>query len=203
MRHFFPVEAFTRWLVVYSCGLRVSNKQNTSFMKHSFFCAALIAGAFFMSGCEASNQPINPNEQTVFDAQLWPLVNSASHWTYYRHSQALLERGNGSGHPHSHLRTRYNTKAASQLDASGKVLVNPVFPDSSLIIKELINNGIVEAQAVMFKLRTARNAGPGGWIWAEYTAAGNVTVSSLDGARICSDCHSTGIDFTRMNGSHP
>ncbi len=173
-------------------------------MKHTFrSAAALVAGALLISGCEASNQPVNPNGPTVEDAQLWPLVNSTSHWTYYRNSEALLPRGNGSGHPHSHLRTRYNTKAASQLDAGGKVLVNPVFPDSSLIVKELINNGIVEGQAVMFKLGTARNAGPGGWIWAEYTAAGNVTVSSLDGAQTCSGCHSTGIDFTRMNSSHP
>ena len=171
-------------------------------MKSTFFHAFLLAGAL-LTGCTATDQPINPNGPVVSDDQLRNLVNSTSQWTYYRHSDAFLARGNGSGHPHSHLRTKYNAKAATQLDANGKVLVNPVFPDSSLILKELINNGITEGYALMFKHRTAQNAGPGGWVWAEYTAAGDVAVSTLDGVGACSGCHSTGIDFTRMNRSHP
>lgn len=172
-------------------------------MKNIFLCAALCIAAIVATGCEKTDQPLNSNGPTVTDSQLRNLISSTSQWTYYKNSSVALPRGNGSGHPHSHLLTRYNIKASSQLDAAGKVLVDPVFPDSSLIVKELINDGMTEAYAVMFKLRNAKNAGPGGWIWAEYTKEGDVTVPASEGAQTCSGCHSSGIDFTRMNSSHP
>lgn len=162
----------------------------------------LTAGIVF-TGCEQNGQPIDTSGTLITDAALWNMVQSTTTWSYYKHNDTFLERGNGSGHTQSHLRTRYNTRAAAQLDLGGKVLVNPVFPDSSLIVKELANGKTVEQIAVMFKLRGAANAGSGGWIWAEYTPSGEVVRSAIGGAATCSGCHSSGIDYTRMNSAHP
>jgi hypothetical protein len=163
----------------------------------------LLATGIFTTGCDQNNQPIDTSGTLITDAALWKMVQSTTTWSYYKHNDTFLERGSGSGHTQSHLRTRYNARAATQLDLGGKVLVDPVFPDSSLIVKELATGRKVEQIAVMFKMRGASNAGPGGWIWAEYTPTGEVVRSAIGGSSMCSDCHSSGIDYTRMNSAHP
>lgn len=193
---------FAQWRITRT----VHSRRHRTNMKRTGLLRTLLplltAGIFF-TGCEQNDQPIDPSGTFITDAALWNLIHSTTTWSYYKDNDKFLTRGNGSGHTQSQLRTRYNTKAATQLDLGGKVLVNSVFPDSSLIVKELANNGTVEQIAVMFKLRGAGNAGAGGWIWAQYTPTGEVVRSAFGGASECSGCHSSGIDYTRMNSAHP
>ena len=124
---------------------------------------------------------------------------------YYKNSTDTLQRSSGSGHTaQPKLRTRYNAKAAAMLDAQGKVKAGAVFSDSSLIVKELFNAGNqIEVLAYMFKLSGADNADANGWVWGEVSPGGNVLYTVTNKGAGCNGCHSTGIDYTRMNDSHP
>ncbi len=169
---------------------------------------AVLPAVFFwavwsLTGCSDSSSSPAPNPPAdVTDAQLYELQKTAAGWTYYRLTPDTLVRGGNSAHPDRVL-VRYNAKAATQLDTGGKVTVNADFPDSSLIVKEVFTGSTRTIVAYMFKLRAAANAGPGGWVWSETRADGTPFISaSLRGAN-CAPCHSTGVDYTRMNDAHP
>lgn len=124
----------------------------------------------------------------------YPMTRSAASFT--------LLRSAGSGHTDPQLRTRYDARAATQLDGAGKVRPGAIFPDSSLIVKELITGGTLSRYAVMMKMRGSERAG-GGWLWAYYGPSGSTQISITDRGGACVGCHTKGIDLTRMNDSHP
>jgi len=136
------------------------------------------------------------------DAQLLSLAQAGGNWVYYKNSTDTIAKAPSSAHDEPRLRTRYNTKAATQLDMNGKVRVDPNFPDSSLIVKELFTGPAITTLAIMFKLRGAPNAG-NGWVWSELDIQGNVKISSASKGAGCISCHSAGLDYTRMNDAHP
>jgi hypothetical protein len=134
----------------------------------------------------------------VTDDDLGVLSRPAAVWTYFNNSPALIARASSSPHPETVIRVRYNPFAAGQLDAAGRVKAGAVFPDSSVIVKELYNGTTLSTTAVMMKLNGSRS-----WIWAVYGADGSVQYSTAGRGGACSSCHSSGIDYTRMNDSHP
>lgn len=138
----------------------------------------------------------------VTDAQLLSLAQAPAGWVYYKNSTDTLIKASNSAHDEPRLRTRYNAKAASQLNADGKVKLDPNFPDSSLIVKELFTGPTITTFAIMFKLRSASNAG-NDWVWSELDVNGNVKISAANKGAGCISCHSAGLDHTRMNDSHP
>ena len=163
-----------------------------------------IACLFAMSGC--STDPLadlSPGVgPAISDADLFTLAKIGPTWSFYKRSSTPIQR---SSHPHpeTHALVRYNTRAATQLDAAGKVISGAFFPDSSIIVKELSNNGTLNTYTVMMKLRGSSSAGFDGWIWAEFDPSGQVKYSTRGRGGSCSTCHSSGIDYTRMNDSHP
>ncbi len=164
---------------------------------------------FVLSACqEEEGTPVTPAESsvTVTDASLYALIKSTAGRTYYKNSADTLAKNSGtSGHSEPKIRTWYNAAAASQLDASGKVKSSPAFPDSSLIVKEIINgDGTLSYYAVMMKMRSAANGDANGkWVWAKLGPLGSADYSvDLRGAG-CTGCHASAFDFTRMNDSHP
>jgi hypothetical protein len=131
------------------------------------------------------------------------LARATSGWVFYKNRSDTLLRSSASGHSSARLRTRYNAQAATQLDAAGKVRAGASFPDSSLIVKELIGaSGALDRYAVMMKLRGSENA-RGGWLWAYYAPTGGTQITIEDRGDACADCHARGIDYTRMSDSHP
>jgi hypothetical protein len=134
--------------------------------------------------------------------QLSALARASTGWTYWRNRSDTLLRSNGSGHVEARLRTRYNARAAAQLDANGRVRAGAVFPDSSLIVKELIIGNTLNRYAVMYKLPSAANAN-GGWLWAYYAPDGATQIALTSRGGACVGCHTPGVDRTRMNDSHP
>jgi PBP1b-binding outer membrane lipoprotein LpoB len=168
----------------------------------------LLLTAAALTGCSKDETaPVaSSSAVTVTDASLYMLIKSTASYQFYKNSSDTLAKNNGtSGHTEPKMRTKYNAKAASQLDANGKVKASPNFPDSSLIVKEIINtDGSLSYYAVMFKLRSADNAdGAGTWVWAKVGPTGSALYSTgLKGAG-CTGCHASAFDFTRMNDSHP
>ena len=154
------------------------------------------------AGLSCSDTGVEKTPDAVTDSQLLALAQTSVGWVYYRYSSDTLNKAPGSAHDEPRLRTRYNAKAATQLDPNGKVKLNPNFPDSSLIVKELFTGSTITTVAIMFKLRSAPNAGKG-WIWSELDVAGNVKISASSEGAGCISCHGAGLDYTRMNDAHP
>ncbi len=138
----------------------------------------------------------------VSDVSLYALAQPAASWTFFKRSSTPIARSSRP-HPETHALVRYNTQAATQLDASGKVRAGASFPDSSIIVKTLSNGSTLVTYSVMMKLRGSSSAGFDGWIWAEYEPNGAVKYSTAGRGGACSSCHSSGIDYTRMNDSNP
>jgi hypothetical protein len=148
-----------------------------------------------LAGLETGNGP------AVSDATMYSFTQSSTGWTYYKNSRVPIVR-QSNPHPGSAL-VRYNPVAATQLDGAGKVRTGVTFPDSSVIVKELYTGSSLTGFTVMFKLRGSASAGFDGWIWGEYLIGGGVKYSTSGRGGACSACHSVGIDYTRMNDSHP
>ena len=177
-------------------------------MYHRMHCKLLLAfllSTIIFSGCKKEGTPTSVAQSTVTDADLLTLVQSTTTTTYYRHSLKILPHSSGSGHSDfPFLRTRYNTIAATQLDINGQVKKDAIFPDSSLIIKELFNaDTTIGRFALLFKSTRALNADANGWVWAEIATSGTVAYSVSNKGAGCIGCHSAGINFTRMNDSFP
>lgn len=147
--------------------------------------------------------PAPPSGSTMTDAALSSLARATTGWTYYKNRPDTLLRSAQSGHAEARLRTRFNAAAATQLDATGKVRAGASFPDSALIVKELVIGNVLSRYAVMYKLRGSANAGTGGWLWAYYAPDGSPQIGTAGRGAACQSCHSAGIDHVRMNDSHP
>lgn len=155
------------------------------------------------SGDAAGTSDADGSGSALTDAAVSTLARAPSGWTWYRNRGDTLLRSAGSGHAETRLRTRFNAIAAQQLDAAGKVRTGASFADSSLIVKELIIGGTLSRYAVMMKARGSPNASTGGWLWAYYAPDGSPQIGIGGRGAACVGCHSTGIDYTRMNDSHP
>ena len=167
--------------------------------------SALLALLIALAACGGGDAPgagTSPSPVDLTDAQVSALARVSTGWTYYRNRSDTLLRSVGSGHAEARLRTRYNSIAATQLDANGRVRAGASFPDSSLIVKELIIGGTLNRYAVMLKRRTSANAASG-WLWAYYAPDGAPQIPITARGGSCVGCHAAGIDLTRMNDSHP
>lgn len=169
-------------------------------MKQLLFAAMI---CFLMTGCKKEDSPTSV-DQTVTDSQLLILAKNTTTKTFYKLSTDTLSKGGNSAHPGPKLRTWYNAKAATQLTAQGIVKPSPTFADSSLIVKEIYNaDGMLSLYAVLFKLSSASNKGPGDWVWAEFEPNGTPVISATAKGAGCASCHSSAFDYTRMNDVHP
>ena len=119
------------------------------------------------TGCkDEDSNPGNSSPANFSDADFYTMAKTTTGFTYFNNSTDKLTRAPGSGHTQPTLSTRYNAKAASQLDTLFKVKSSANFPDSSFVVKELYNaDGTVAIYAFMYKLKNDPNADANGWIW--------------------------------------
>ena len=140
------------------------------------------------------------------DKQLLDMAKESSGFTWYNNSNALLNKSSGSGHSQPFLRTRYNTIAATMLDGSGKITAGAVFPDGSLIVKELFSNSTdLGRYAILYKKASDANADANGWVWGYINADETVAEPAANKGTGCRGCHSqaNSIDFMLMNAYFP
>ncbi|MFZ1687648.1 MAG: cytochrome P460 family protein [Flavobacteriales bacterium] len=160
---------------------------------------ALAAALFMLASCK--HEGIAP-----LDLELLRLAQDTSGQVYYHHSDTLLPRSQGSGHPHPLLRTWYDPPAAAFLDSVGTVVEDTLFSDGAVVVKELYTApGALALYAIMLKQADHPNADQDGWVWAEITPSGEVAIPSSDRGAACRGCHSQSgnIDFTLMNAYFP
>lgn len=145
-------------------------------------------------------------EPKGIDGELYNLSKDDAGYVWYKNSAAFLDKSSGSGHNFPFLRTRFNAVAATQLDASGKILENAVFPEGSVVVKELYDSGNeLKRYATLYKKSDSEFADANGWVWGYIEKNGKVVESAeLKGAS-CIGCHSQGgnIDYMLMNVYFP
>lgn len=150
--------------------------------------------------CKKETTEINPSINT--DKILYDLSKSNTGFVWYKNSDVLLNKSSGTGHFQALLRTRYNAVASTQLDASGKVKTGSIFPEGSLIVKELYDNSTTLSRyAILYKKSDSPDADPRGWVWGYINANGSVADAASNKGRTCISCHSQNgnIDYMLMN----
>ncbi len=169
----------------------------------SAFVIFLFLSVFVGCSKDTSNPTSIGTQSTTTDSDLYLLGKNSTGFTFYKNSIDTITKGGNSGHPDPRLRTRYNSIAAKFLDAAGKVKSGTIFPDSSLIVKELYTNNTLTTYVFLFKKKGDANADANGWVWAEASPTGAATYPVSNKGAFCTGCHSIGIDYTRMNDAHP
>ena len=160
----------------------------------------LFIGLFIISSCNKDD------EATGTDKELYEMAKVTTGFTWYKFSDAKLDRSAASGHPQPFLRTRYNSVAATQLDSIGKIKTDAVFPEGSLVVKELFDNSTtIGRYAVLYKNSSNEDADANGWVWGYIDADGSVAEPASKKGSGCSGCHSQAgnIEYMLMNVYFP
>lgn len=141
-------------------------------------------------------------ESNATDIELYTMAKSTENFTWYKNSDALLNKSSGSAHTQPFLRTRYNSVAATQLDSNGKTIPGSTFPEGSLVVKELYDNATkLGRYAILYKDSESDVADSDGWVWGYINADGSVAETSGNKGNACKTCHSQedNIDNILMN----
>ncbi len=161
---------------------------------------------FTLSVLGVSNSCKHENDVSATDILLYELATRPEGFSWYKHADSLFSRSAGSGHSEPFLRTRYNEAAATQLGADGKILTDAVFPEGSLIVKELFTNTTtIGRYAILYKQQDSPDADGKGWVWGYINADGSVAESSANKGNACIGCHSQSgnISYMLMNKYFP
>lgn len=133
------------------------------------------------------------------DSVLFAQSESASEgFVAYQNKDTLRASNSASGHS-PFFKVRMNAKARSVLGADGKLPVGAVFPEGSIVVKDLYNTigGARQLVAIMRK-ESANPYAKEGWLWSELQADGGAYVSAKDKGVLCAGCHSSNDrDFVR------
>jgi hypothetical protein len=160
-------------------------------MKTLRFAAVCIIGLFAWQ-CNDMGE-IAPERKTISsDADLSSLVLHEQPYATYPLFPGVdsVAAGtlNGSNAHTPLVRVSMNEKAFSAL-SGGALPTGTSFPEGSVIVKEIREDGHTTLVAVMY--RDAQNPLSGsGWLWAEYTPDGTAMVSVQSRGSGCVGCHS-------------
>lgn len=157
---------------------------------------AFFIGIWVISSCKKEEEAIGT------DKQLYDLATATTGFTWFENSDVLLDKSAGSGHPQPFLKTRYNAIAAAQLDANGRIKSGAVFPEGSLIVKELYANATtITRYAILYKKSDSPDADSKGWVWGYIDADEKVAIAASAKGAACTGCHSQAdnIDYMLMN----
>lgn len=148
----------------------------------------------------------NKNAKSSTDEDLYEMSKTTTGFSWYKNSSELLEKSAGSGHPQPFLRTRFNQTAATQLDSIGIIKTDAVFPEGSLIVKELLQDASsLERFAILYKDSDNEDADDRGWVWGYLDEDGKVAEPASKKGSSCINCHlqADNIDYMLMNKYFP
>ena len=140
------------------------------------------------------------------DGEIFELSEETVGFVWYKNSEAFLPKSSGSGHDFPFLKTRFNSIASTQLDNNRKVIDTAVFPEGSVIVKELFDDKEkFKRYASLWKNSASPYADSDGWVWGYIDAKGKVIESAENKGVSCIGCHNqTGnIDKVLMNKFFP
>jgi hypothetical protein len=140
------------------------------------------------------------------DKELLEMSKTTKDFVWFKNTDSLLAKSSGSGHPQALLRTRYNAIAAKNLDNKGKILPGAIFPDGSLIVKELFENpSKLVKYAILYKNPKSNDADAKGWVWGYINSDETVDIPASKKGTSCIKCHTQvdNIDYMLMNKFFP
>jgi len=114
--------------------------------------------------------------------------STASDLVFYKGKDTIRSAKGGS--PHGSFKLKFNSIAAAQLGADGKLPAGEKFKDGALIVKEIYSGSEVALYAVMKKDEPHKYSASG-WLWAEYKPDGKTEVNITEQGTPCVSCHST------------
>lgn len=144
------------------------------------FTAALLAAAFvFVEGCQKT---------TEADKQLFEKATDSG-YTYYKGDATVMPSSSPSAH-NPFFRVKFNQTALAALTDSGRLPAGAVFPEGSIVVKELYNSvsGDLQLLAVMEKA-SGNSAAGNNWLWAEFEPGGKAVFSTSKKGNGCISCH--------------
>lgn len=127
----------------------------------------------------------------ISDATLFSLTKNVSSYSYFKNSEDTLATDPSSEHG-LFMRVRFNPKASSAMNDSLSGLTGSVFPEESMVVKEVYyqRGGPLIEYVVMYKLHKAANNSYG-WLWGQFNPDGSVIYSSAQKGDRCVSCHLT------------
>jgi hypothetical protein len=139
------------------------------------------------------------------DLEMLQLARQSSEFVWYKHSPEFLNKSAGSGHSFPMLRTRYNAIAAAALDSAGNIPDGAIFPEGSLIVKELSHGSSAERYAVLLKRSSDPAADERGWVWGYINSDETAAEPASQKGAGCKSCHSQAgsVDYMLMKKFFP
>lgn len=165
-----------------------------------FGLAILFLGTLVITSCNKDD------EVEGIDKQLYDMSKSTDGFTWFKNTGELLDKSSGSGHSFQFLRTRFNPTAATKLDSTGRIMADAIFPEGSLIVKELYGDAnSLDRYAILYKDSDNSSADANGWVWGYINSDESVAVSATDKGNQCIGCHTQdgSIDYMLMNKFFP
>lgn len=159
--------------------------------------ATLIIIVSFIYSCtkDVGALPAGP----VFnDSTLFVLASSPSGKFTWKNSTNDSVFTSAAAHSSVPYKLLMNKKAKDVCTDNGKLPVNAIFPDSSMLVKQIYNAGQTQINqyVVMYKLN-------GNWKWAKYSPGGSTIFSINQDASVCIGCHTSTRDRAWTFDSHP
>ena len=160
-----------------------------------------IVFVILVNACNDKSETPGPVISTTgnIDSILYAQSESAAEgFVAYQNKDTVRASSSASGHS-PFFKVRMNAKARSVLGADGKLPVGSVFPEGSIVVKDLYNTvgGARQLVAIMRK-ESANPYAKEGWLWSEFQADGGAYVSAKDKGVLCAGCHSSNDrDFVR------
>ena len=151
-------------------------------MKRSVVIVIGIIAAVFACADHDLDENFGPAET---DESLFMQATALEGFQYYREGNVFPP---AAPSPHSSFRLKFNEIAWEALDEDGELPAGTAFPEGSLIVKEVVQSGIVGLYAVMKKRSADANAAEG-WLWAEYKPEGGLGYSIQKQGIGCTSCH--------------
>jgi hypothetical protein len=173
-------------------------------LKLTFVVSILLLAILSIHSCTKEKNVSDAEEST--DKRLYDMSKSTTGFTWFKNTDVLLNKSTGSAHPQGFLRTRYNSIAATKLDAAGRIMNGVSFPEGSLIVKELFQNAsTLDQYAILYKKSNSPDADANGWVWGYIKADGVIVQSASQKGNGCIGCHSQNgnIDYMLMNKYFP
>lgn len=110
------------------------------------------------------------------------LLDSATNTIHKYYKNDPITLLSGSNGPHGNFKLRFNNIAFSKLTDNGKLPKLAIFPEGSLIVKDIYKNGNLALYAYMYKHNNS-------WIWGEAESNGKFLFTAKDGQTSCVGCH--------------
>lgn len=144
-------------------------------MIHVLFWTTVLSCVFYSCTKDVGINPlIAYSDKALFDS-----CRNEKAFTYYQNNPGTVYSGTNG--PHGAFKLKFNKIALTALTDNGKLPAGSIFPNGSMVVKEVQHNG---QYAFMYKRA-------GSWLWAEINADGSVAYSvNKDAGAGCINCHS-------------